>query len=465
MKQKNSLLSFSRTYKNLLAIARSAPAKSIAIALCIIFFTVMSSSAQDSQDRQYLSAGESDPIKMGWMQGFPPPKDKRLRFADGSFFEFPALRYSVAHMREFMPTVDVSRGIKNQPVPFEYDLDENIDSLTFVPWNSDEEMTWEASLGKNYTDGILILHQGKIIYEKYFAAFTEVGQHAVMSLTKSFTGTLGAMLAAEDTLDESKTVVEYVPELKNSAFADATVRQVMDMTTALKFSEDYSDPNAEIWQYSAAGNPLPKPKNYNGPIGYYEYLQTVQKDGKHGEAFGYKTVNADALGWIISKTTGKSVAQLLSERIWQPLGMEQNGYYSVDELGIPFAGGGLNAGLRDLGRFGELIRNKGNWQGKQIIPQSVVEDIEQGGSKEAFAKSDHDELEGWSYRDMWWITNNKDGAFAARGVHGQTIYIDPTAEIVIVRFASHPVAANSANDPYSLPAYQAVADYLKERSS
>lgn len=90
MKQKNSLLSFSRTSKNLLAIARSAPAKPIAIALCIIFFTVMSSSAQDSQDRQYLSAGESDPIKMGWMQGFPPPKDKRLRFADGSFFEFPA---------------------------------------------------------------------------------------------------------------------------------------------------------------------------------------------------------------------------------------------------------------------------------------------------------------------------------------------------------------------------------------
>lgn len=458
MKHKNSTLLFSRTSKNLLAIAT---------VLSIIFFTVMSSSAQDNQNKQYLSAGESDPIEMGWMQGFPPPKDKRLSAADGSFFEFPALRYSVSHMRQFLPTVNVSRGIENPPVPFEYDLDENIDTLTFVPWNSDEEITWEASLGKNYTDGILILHQGKIVFEKYFAALTEVGKHALMSVTKSFTGTLAQMLVAEGVLDDSKTVVEYVPGLKDSAFADATVREVMDMTTALKFSEDYSNPDAEIWQYAIAGSPLPKPKDYDGPVGYDEYLETVQKDGEHGAAFAYKSVNADALGWIISKATGKPLNQLLSEKIWQPLGMEQDGYYNVDALATPSAAGGLSAGLRDLGRFGEMIRNQGSWQGEQIVPQSVIEDIQQGGSQEKFAKSDYDTLasKGWSYRDMWWITNNEDGAFTARGIHGQTIYIDPRAEMVLVRFASHPVAANSANDPYSLPAYQAVADYLKERSS
>ncbi|MBW4534316.1 MAG: beta-lactamase family protein [Pleurocapsa minor HA4230-MV1] len=455
MKPKNSLLSFSRTSKNLLAIAS---------VLFVVFFIAVNSSAQDNQKKQYLSAGESDPIKMGWMQGFPPPEDKRLKLANGSFFEFPALRYSVAHMRQFMPTVEVSRGIKKPPVPFEYNLDENIDTLTFVPWSEDEEMTWEASLGKNYTDGILILHQGKIIYEKYFAALTEVGKHVAMSVSKSFTGTLAQMLVAEGALDDSKTVAEYVPELENSGFADATVREVMDMTTALKFSEDYSNPNAEIWKYAIAGSPLPKPENYNGPVGYFEYLQTVQKDGEHGEAFGYKSVNTDALGWIISRATGKSVNQLLSEKIWQNLGMEQDAYYSVDELAIPSAAGGLSAGLRDLGRFGEMIRLGGSWQGKQIVPQTVIEDIQQGGSKEKFAKSDYDKLKGWSYRDMWWITNNEGGAFAARGIHGQTIYIDPTAQMVLVRFASHPIAANSANDPYSLPAYQAVADHLIEQN-
>ncbi|MDF9801387.1 CubicO group peptidase (beta-lactamase class C family) [Catalinimonas alkaloidigena] len=322
---------------------------------------------------------------------------------------------------------------------------------------------------KNYTDGIIILHQGKVVYERYFSELNETDVHAVMSLTKSFTGTLAAALVAEGVIDEHKLVAEYVPELKNSGFGDATVRQVMDITTALEYSENYADPNAEVWSFSAAGSPLPKSEDYDGPIGYYEYLETVKKNGQHGEAFGYHTINADALGWIMAKATGKSVDELLSDKIWSRLGVEQDSYYQVDGLGTPFAGGGFNAGLRDLARFGEMIRNKGEWQGKQIIPQAAVEDIEKGGSQEAFAKSDHTELKGWSYRNMWWLcptgkTENEHGAFSARGVHGQAIYIDPKAEMVIVRLASHPVAANAANDAYSLPAYQAVAEYLMEKN-
>ena len=424
--------------------------------LIILLHMTMNSFAQE---QQYLSAQESEPSNFGWMQGFPPPPDKVLKASDGSFFEFPALRWGVVHMRELLPTVDVSGGL-DAPVSFEYALDKSIDSVTFLPWNKQDTMTWEESLWKNYTDGIIILHRGKVVYERYFSELTERDVHAVMSLTKSFTGTLAAILVAEGTIDEHKLVAEYVPELKNSAFGNATVRQVMDMTTALAYSENYADPNAEVWKFSAAGNPLPKPDDYDGPRGYYEYLETVKKDGEHGAVFGYKTVNADALGWIMAKATGKSVNELLSDKIWSKLGTEQDSYYQVDGLGTPFAGGGFNAGLRDLARFGEMIRNKGQWQGQQIIPQAAVEDIEKGGSKEAFAQSDHPELKGWSYRNMWWMTGNEHGAFSARGVHGQAIYIDPTAEMVIVRLASHPVAANAANDPYSLPAYQAVAEYL-----
>ncbi|MDX5481749.1 MAG: beta-lactamase family protein, partial [Hymenobacteraceae bacterium] len=263
----------------------------------------MSTSAQ--QQTKFLSARESDPVKMGWMQRFPPPEDKRVNVADGSFFTFPALRWSVVHMRRQLPTTNVSPGL-GAPSPLAYALDKNIDALTFTPWGAKKPMTWEESLWENYTDGILIMHRGKVVYERYFGALTEQNVHAVMSLTKSYTGTLAAMLVAEGVLDETKPVAAYVPELKNSAFGDATVRQVMDMTTALKYSEDYADPNAEIWQFSAAGNPLPKPKDYKGPVGYYAYLQTVEKQGKHGEAFVYKTVNADALGWIIARAAGKS---------------------------------------------------------------------------------------------------------------------------------------------------------------
>lgn len=195
-------------------------------------------------------------------------------------------------------------------------------------------------------------------------------------------------------------------------------------------------------------------------MGIIKPYKTVKKSGQHGEAFGYKTPNADLAGWLVARASGQSVNQLLSERIWSKLGMEQDSYYSVDELGVPFAGGGFNAGLRDMARFGELIRNHGRWHGKQVIPAQAVKEIAAGGSKVAFAKGDHPELTNWSYRDMWWHTGNAHGAFAARGVHGQTIYIDPKAEMVIVRFASHPIAANNANDPISLPAYAALADYL-----
>lgn len=408
----------------------------------------------------YLTAAESDPVKLGWMVGSPPPPDRILHFEDGSFFEFPALRWSVAHMRQFMPTVNVSRGLGNA-IPLSVNLRTDIDALKYVPLGEKKAITWEEGLQKNYTDGILILHHGTVVYERYFGALTPDGQHAAMSVTKSFTGTLGIVLAEEGLIDPSKLVADYLPELKNSAFGDATVRQVMDMTTALQFSEDYADPNAEIWKFSAAGNPLPKPKDYQGPKSYYEYLPTVKKSGKHGAAFGYKTVNSDVLGWIIARATGKTVPTLLSEKIWQKIGTEQDAYYSVDATGTPFAGGGYNLGLRDMARFGQLILNNGAVSGEQIIPKSAIADIRKGGDPKAFKKANYKLLKGWSYRDMWWITNNEHGAFCARGVHGQVIYIDPKADMVIVRFASHPVASNGANDPYSLPAYHAVAKFLR----
>lgn len=401
----------------------------------------------------------SDPAALGWMQGAPPPVDKQIRFDDGSYFQFPQMRWSVANFRQLMPTVNVARGLASaQQLPTQ--LDAGIDKLTFYPLGADQPISWQQSLLENYTDGIVVLHRGQIIYERYFGVLNDMGQHAAMSVTKTFTGTLAAMLVAEGVLDANARVDSYVPELAKSAFGSATVRQVMDMTTGIRFSEDYSDPNAEVWAHANAGSPLPKPKDYQGPRSYFEFLQTVQAEGEHGEAFHYRTANTDALGWVLARVTGKNVAQLLSERIWQKLGVEQDAYMTVDSTGTPFAGGGLNLGLRDLARFGELVRNNGVANGQQVIPAKAIADIRQGGDKANFAKAGYSLLPGWSYRNMWWVTHNPQGAFMARGVHGQTLYINPTAELVIARFASHPTAGNTANDPISLPAWQALADYL-----
>lgn len=416
----------------------------------------------DTQATQYLDAQASDPSVMGWMTGFPPPPAALIMQPESDFFSFPKLRWTVCHIRELMPTKQVSKGL-GSPNTLSYAIDNNIDAITFRPLGSEDEMTWAESLSANYTDGILILHKGRIVYENYAGCLTEAGQHAAMSMTKSLIGLLAEVLIVEGKLDEQAMVASLIPELQHSAFGSATVRQVMDMTTALDYSEDYADPKADIWLYSQAASPLPKPNGYTGPNGYFDYLQTVEKKGTHGEAFGYKTINTDALGWIISRVSGQDVATLLSEHIWSKIGAEQDAYMTVDAKGTPFAGGGLSAGLRDLGRIGQLVLNKGQLGGRQILPAQAIENIQLGGDKSVFSKANYTTLPNASYKSMWWVFHNDHRAFAARGVHGQTIYIDPTADMVIVRFASFPVASNAAMDPTSLPAYQAVADYLKKQ--
>lgn len=419
----------------------------------------LSTTVANAAEASFADAQASDPARLQWMVGAPPPPERTLRFEDGSYFRFPAMRWSVANFRQLMPTINVSRGL-GASTALPRRLDPRIDELRVVPNGASQALTWRQSLDATYTDGIVVLHRGAVVYERYFGVLKEDGQHAAMSVTKSVIGTLGAMLVAEGTLDAQAKVATYVPELANSAFGSATLEQVLNMTTALDYSEDYADPTAEVWAHAQAGNPLPKPKDYVGPRSYFEFLQTVKQRGEHGQAFGYKTVNTDVLGWVIARATGRNVAQLLSERIWSRLGSEQDAYFTVDSIGTPFAGGGLNAGLRDMARFGEMLRNNGRYNGEQIVPEAVLKTIRQGGDKQAFAQAGYSQLKGWSYRAMWWVTHNPDGAFMARGVHGQSIYIDPAAEMVIVRFASHPIAANAANDAVTLPAYEAMARYL-----
>ena len=416
--------------------------------------------AQQPQSRPAsLSAQASTPQALGWMQGFPPAADKTIRFTDPDFFAFPKLRWTVCNFRQLMPTAGVANGISGAsalPVA----LDASLDQVTFTPIGAKESMTWNAAFDANYTDGIMVLHHGKVVYERYDGCLTPSTLHGAMSVTKSLTGLLGEVLVAEGKLDDTALVASVIPELKGSAFGDATVRQVMDMTTALDYSENYADPKAEVWTYAKAGSPLPTPPGYTGPRSYFEYLQTVKKKGEHGAAFGYKTVNADTLGWLIARATNTSVADLLSQRIWSKLGTEREAFYTVDSTGTPFAGGGFNATLRDMARLGQMVLDGGRWGNEQIVPVAAIASIRHGGKKSDFAKADYKLLPGWSYASMWWISNDNHGAYAARGVHGQTIWIDPAADMVIVRFASHPTAANAASDPTSLPAYRAVAEHL-----
>jgi CubicO group peptidase (beta-lactamase class C family) len=406
-----------------------------------------------------LDAASSDPTLLKWMVGAPPPPERLVRFADGSFTRFPRTRWAFSHIRQLMPTSVVAR--EDSPIcALPRQERDDLDGVSFQPIGAAAPMTWAESLAANFTDGIVVLHRGRIVYDRYFGALTPHTQHIAYSVTKSFVATIAAVMIHDGLLDEHATVVTYLPELSGGGFAGATIRQLMDMTTGIAYVEDYTDDKSSIWSLSRAGGFRPRPPDYEGPDTFCEYIQTLPQASAHGERFAYKTVNTDTLAWVMRRASGKTLSELCRDFLWRRLGVEQDAYFTVDSSGVEFAGAGLNLTLRDLARFGEMMRLGGQYNGHQIVPRAVIDDIRRGGSRDHFALAGYALLPGWSYRSMWWVTHGPHGAFTARGIHGQAIYLDPTAEMVIARFASHPLAANANLDPTSLPAYHALARHL-----
>jgi CubicO group peptidase (beta-lactamase class C family) len=393
----------------------------------------------------------------GLMKGSPPPKAKQVTKAN--WLGYPYIRWSFQHARELLPTKPIAHGPKAIPLPME---PKDLDKLTFED-DKGNPVTFEAFLENTYTDGIVVLHKGKIIYERYLNGMTPETHHMFFSMSKSFVGLVTAILAAKGMLDEKALVSKYVPELATSAYGDATLRQVMDMRVGVKFLEVYTDPKSDISKYVIAANWVPRPPNYQGPTNLYAALVALkEREGPHGGNFGYKSANSDVLAWVASRTSGKSLSQLVSELIWSKIGAENKAYYLVDPLDTEVAMGGLNASLRDVARLGQTMLQMGQWEGREVIPNSVVEDIMKGGDREAFAKGNQPTRPGWSYRSQWWITHNQNGAYLAMGVFGQRLYVDPKAQMVVAKFGSHPVPGNAFTDAIHQKVFDSLAKILMQ---
>lgn len=430
----------------------------------------MDSSAQSMPARNtvqfegtpYLDGRASDPRTLGWMQGAPPPADKQITFESERSMKFPEIRWSLSHMRELVPTVSVRRGDGARVsfgVPSAADATA-VESLMFTDMEGRVRRFGEALIN-TYVDGIVVLHRGRVVFERYFGALEPHLPHACFSVTKSYAGTLAAWLVHEGALDDKKLIPHYLPELRGTAWADATLRQVMDMQIGMTYSENEADDRSSSSVYMCACRTKPRPVGYDGPPTSCDYLRTVLKEGSHGEAFAYKSVNTQVMAWVMARATGRSFAQLLHERLWAPLGCEEEGYLVVDPAGMPSASGGFCASLRDLARFGELIRREGEWDGKQVIAAAVVDDIRHGGDPSKLANGGYKNLPGYAYRNHWWVTHNELGAVEARGIHGQRLYIASEAEMVIARFSSHPVASNAAINPIVAPQMLALGRMLR----
>lgn len=403
----------------------------------------------------HLDADASDPAGLGWMQGSPPPPEKIITRTTPGYM-FPRRRWTYSHYRELQPSANVWRG--SGPATELPSAPQEIGGVRFTDADG-EVRTWDDMLKLQYTDGILVMHKGKVVSERYFGALDADRPHIAMSMTKSFVGLMAAMLVDDDTIDEDALVPRYVPELEGTAYGDATVRQVMDMLTGIRYSEDYLDPNADVFVLAYASGVMPSAPGYTGPDNLYAYLVTNDKEGEHGQVFAYRSSNTQVLSWIMVRATGKPLARLLSDMIWQKLGAESDAYFTIDSIGTAYAAGGLNTTLRDLARFGEMIRVNGSYNGQQIVPTAVIEDIRRGGNRKKFAKSGS-ARQGYSYRNMWWISHDEHGAIWAFGFNGQRLYIDPKADVTIARYTSHHSADGEVIQPTTEAAFRAMAKYL-----
>ncbi|MDN7807549.1 serine hydrolase domain-containing protein [Burkholderia gladioli] len=321
-----------------------------------------------------------------------------------------------------------------------------------------ERRTVASILRETWTDAITVMRGGRIVADFHAPNFTLQSRHILFSASKSVAGLLAGILYGDGLLDPEAPVAHYVPELGRSAFGDARVRHVLDMRTSLAFNEDYLDPNGIYARYRRAG--LLDPRRDGEPREtVLELLAALPKgEGEHGGPFHYCSPNSDVLGLVIERASGERYADFASRRLWQALGLRQDGCVTVDIAGTARSGGGLCMGVRDLARVGELVRLGGSHQGRSLIPADWMEDTLTGGSAEAWRQGDFsDWLPNGKYRNKWYQFGNASGACFAIGIHGQWLYVDRANETVIAKFSSQPWPTNNDVKHLNLALFEALA--------
>jgi len=411
---------------------------------------------------KYTTAAE-----LGLMQGFPPPQDKQVTKFN-ALQTAPYNRWSYQHMRMLYPSADIPASDK--PVTLSKTIDWNLEKdVKIKEPGTGKTKSMADFLKETYTDAIVVIRGDQIVYEKYFNGMNPNQPHQMMSATKSFGGLLGLMAVEDGRLNETDPVTKYVPELKNAgAFAGATFGQVLNMTNSMNFTEVYSDPKSGIRTYGAVLGWTAKVDGVKYPDSLYAYLQTLQIDPKHkhGETFHYQTPKTDVVNWVTNRVNRESFQEALYEKVWSKIGTEGETYVLLDNKATLVAGGGLNATPYNLARFAIMMKDNGWFNGRQVVPVSVVDKIAKGGSIKAFdAGPDSDDVvhkKGeWSYRAQWWVKHTKGmEAFMAIGIHGQWIYIDRNHDIAIVKVGSMPKSKDEYMDGYNLEGFYGIVRYL-----
>lgn len=377
----------------------------------------------------------------------------------------PLSEWSFQHVRELLPTENVAAG--KSSTALQLNSNPLINSIQFEGAASDMAPWTLPQLCKVSNGSALLISQhGKLVHEWYAHDSVAHTPHILFSVSKSIIGTLTGIFVESGQLDVTDKVVSYLPEVKQSGFSECTIQQLLDMTTSLNFEDFTANPSHKVAEYWASTGW--NPTNDNQPnSGLHAFLLSLDSGSKsHGLRYDYQSPNTDLLGWVLERISGQTIASLLSNFIWQPLRAEMDAYITVDQKGAARSAGGICTLPRDLLRFGEMILNQGRVVNDQIISQHWIQDCFSGGDKAPWQNSSSSERfpEG-GYRNCWYQIGNQNGALAAIGLHGQWLYLDPIANIAIVKNSAQADPLNDLYGPIHIAAFEAICRQLMEQGS
>lgn len=398
--------------------------------------------------------------KLPLMSGFPSDPSSRVTLVNWQ--DPPFNRWSFQHLRELIPTQRISRGtgparaIAQHPSA----LDPNAVRVDRMDGRSS---TLAKVLDETWTDAVVIVHDGQIVYEDYDNQMAADTPHLMMSVTKSVVGCIAGILAEQGKLDPDSPVEVYVPEVAGSGYGGARVRDVLDMRTGVAFREEYTDPDAEVrvMERYMGWRPGLSPGD-NG--GMYTYLCTLGTSSAHGGSFVYRSADTDMLGWICERAAGVRMADLISTLLWQPMGAEFDAEITCDGVGSAIHDGGLSARARDIARFGQLLLEDGYVGTKPVVPRSWLRASRKldPDIRGAFATSNSESvLTGGWYRNQFWFVPGEVGDLqVCLGIHGQMVLIDRATRTVSVKMSTWPTAQETSNLVDTLRAFAATGRHL-----
>ena len=388
------------------------------------------------------------------MQGFPPTAETQVSLSN--WRTAPYSRWAFHHVREIVASAD----IPNDP--------ESVSALPNASHDLDQLAVEGAGsltefLAATDTDGIVILHNGHMVFESYAHGMDAFTPHILMSVSKSLLGLIAGILIEDGSLDPNALVSDYIPEIADTAYKGASVRHLLDMRAGVEFDENYLATSGAIIAYRKAQNWNPlEPGERPSDLRSF-YTSMTASDGPHNGRFHYVSPNTDLLGWVLERASGQRYAGLLSDRLWRPMGAELSAYITVDRLGAPRCAGGVCTTVRDLARVGQLLLQGGSRDGRRIITTNWIDDLISGGDPSAWNEGDFVELfrgAPMRYRSKWYVQDGPAPLLFGFGVHGQNLFVDRTNQVVIAKVSSQAAPIDEERNDLTLRAVRAIVEAL-----